>query len=300
MNESALIVKGLEVWYNSNFLLGVQVTFSDDSRTSVFGQPSDSHASITFVPGERITELTLWGNGQGTRTGRIRLTTSAGQTFDVGKNTSGQKAYPAGLGSGILVGFVGRSGAAIDMLGPVFLNGSVQSISISNVVYTPPLTGSNTGISRQDLDKIHYYNPPTAKRNLPWKFNNEVKRTQTTTFTQSTTSTYGLTVSTEVSAELFGVGGKIGVGYSWEATNTQETSTSTSFEKTVGWEISGELQPGEGITATSFCQQGVGHANYTATVTLLLSDGTVSTYQEPGQFNTVVYTEAEVTVKPDN
>ncbi|TBU37875.1 hypothetical protein BD309DRAFT_875559 [Dichomitus squalens] len=300
MNQSALVVKGLDVWYNSGVLRGIQVTFSDDSRTSVFGQPSDSHASITFVPGERITELTLWGNGVGTRTGRIRLTTSASQTFDVGKNTSGQTAYPAGLGSGILVGFVGRCGLEIDMLGPVFLNGSVQSISISNVVYNPPLTGSNTGISRQDLDSIHYYNPPNAKASLPWTFSNEVKRTETTTFTQSTTTTYGFSVNAEVSAELFGVGGKFGDGYSWQNTSTQETSTSTSFEKSVGWGISGELQPGEGITASSFCQQGVGHANYIATVTLRLSDGTVSTYQEPGQFNTVVYTEAEVTVKPDN
>ena len=79
MNESALVVKGLDVWYNSNTLRGIQVTFSDDSRTSVFGSPTDSHGSIVFAPGERITSLTLWGNGKGTRTGRILLTTSAGQ-----------------------------------------------------------------------------------------------------------------------------------------------------------------------------------------------------------------------------
>ena len=79
MNESALVVKGLDVWYNSSTLRGVQLTFSDNSRTSVFGAPSDTHASIVFAPGERITSMTLWGNGNGTRTGRILLTTSAGQ-----------------------------------------------------------------------------------------------------------------------------------------------------------------------------------------------------------------------------
>ena len=225
--------------------------------------------------------------------------TSPPQTFDVGKNTSGQTAYPAGLGSGILVGVVGRSGADIDMFGPVFLNGVVTSISVSDVVYNPPLTGSG-GISQQTLDSVHYYNPPDAKRDLPWVFDNQVKRTESTTFTQSTTTTYGISVNTEVSAELFGVGGKIGLGYSWQNTGTQTTSTSTSFEKSLHWKIGGSLQPGEGLTAVSFCQQGKGHANYTATVTLRLSDGTVSTYQEPGQFSTVVYTEAEVTTKPDN
>ena len=186
------------------------------------------------------------------------------------------------------------------MFGPVFLNGTVTSISISNVVYNPPLTGSNTGITPQALDSVHYFNPPDAKKDLPWEFDNGVTRTEETTFTQSTTTTYGISVNTEVSAELFGVGGKIGLGYSWQNTGTQTTSTSTSFEKSLHWKIGGSLQPGEGLTAVSFCQQGKGHANYTATVTLRLSDGTVSTYQEPGQFSTVVYTEAEVTTKPDN
>ena len=185
------------------------------------------------------------------------------------------------------------------MFGPVFLNGVVTSISVSDVVYNPPLTGSG-GISQQTLDSVHYYNPPDAKRDLPWVFDNEVKRTETTTFTQSTTTTYGITVNAEVSAELFGIGAKIGDGYSWQRSGTQETSTSTTFEKTLGWQIQGTLAPGEGITAISYCQQGVGRANYVATVTLRLSDGTVSKYQEPGQFTTVVYTEAEVTTKPDN
>ena len=79
VNQSALVVKGLDVWYNSSTLRGIQVTFSDDSRTSVFGAPDDTHASIIFAPGERITSMSLWDNGKGSRVGRILLTTSAGQ-----------------------------------------------------------------------------------------------------------------------------------------------------------------------------------------------------------------------------
>ena len=78
MNQSALVVKGLDVWYNSSTLRGIQVTFSDESRTSVFGAPDDTHASIVFAPGERITSMSLWYNGKGSRVGRILLTTSAG------------------------------------------------------------------------------------------------------------------------------------------------------------------------------------------------------------------------------
>ena len=185
------------------------------------------------------------------------------------------------------------------MFGPVFLNGTVTSISISNVVYNPPLTGS-TGISQQTLDSVHFHNPPESGQALPWTFNGSVKRAETNTVTQSTTTTYGINVNAEISAELFGVGGKIATGYSWQNAGTQQTTSETSVQRDISWGIQGTLQPGEGITAISFCQQGNGRANYTATVTLLLSDGTVSTYQEPGQFSNVVYTEAEVTTKADN
>ncbi|OCH83777.1 hypothetical protein OBBRIDRAFT_495873 [Obba rivulosa] len=298
-NQSALIVKALDVWYNTSTLRGIQVTFSDNSRSPVFGNPSDSHGSVTFSPGEVITSLTLWGNGVGSRTGRIRLTTNGGQTFDVGKNTSGQSGYDAGIGSGILVGMVGRSGADIDMLGPVFLNGAIASISISNVTYNPPLVGTTGGISQVTLDEAYYYNPPNATRDLPWDFTNSDTRTTSTSFTQSTSTTYGASVTVGVTAELFGIGASAEGSFQWQSTGTQETTTSTSSEKSLTWSVSGDLAPGQGLTAISLCQQGVGQANYTSTVTMKLSDGTVSTYNEPGVFNNVIFTQVQVTVQPN-
>ncbi|EMD30822.1 hypothetical protein CERSUDRAFT_100959 [Gelatoporia subvermispora B] len=286
MNQSGLVVKGLDVWYNSSTLRGVQVTFSDDSRSAIFGQPSDTHASVTFVPGERITSLTLWGNGDR-------------HTFDVGKNTSGQSSYDADVASGILVGMVGRCGSDIDMLGPVFLYGVVTNVSISDVVYNPPLTGS-AGIIEESLDRVRFRNPPDADQDLPWEFENSLTRTVSTTFTQSTGTAYGISVSTEVSAELFGIGGKIGGTYTWQRTETTETSTTTSYDKVLGWRIWGNLEPGKGIKAVSFCHHGTGQANYMSTVALHLSDSTVSTYKEPGVFSNVAYTEVEVTTEPDN
>jgi len=300
VNQSALVVKTLQVWYNSNNLIGIQVIFSDGSASNVFGEANSSTASITFAPGELITSFILWGNGAGSLAGRIRLQTNAGQTFDVGKqNTGTQTQYPAGLGSGTLVGMVGRSGNALDMVGPIFLNGTVTSISISNVVYNPPLTGSS-GISQMTLDQVHYANPSNATQDLPWSFTNSVARTTSTTFTQGTSTTYGVDVSVGVSAELFGIGGSASTSFSWSTTGTQETSTSASSTQTLSWDISGSLAPGKGITATSFCQQGIGRANYTSTVTMKLSDGTVSTFQESGVFNNVVFTEAQVTTIPDS
>ncbi|OCH85686.1 hypothetical protein OBBRIDRAFT_293892 [Obba rivulosa] len=298
-NQSALIVKALDVWYNTSTLRGIQVTFSDNSRSPVFGSQSDSHGSVTFSPGEVITSLTLWGNGVGTRTGRIRLTTNAGQTFDVGKNTSGKRGYDAGLGSGILVGMVGRSGKDIDMLGPVFLNGAVTSISISNVTYHPPLVGTTGGISQIIFDEAHYYNPPNSTRDFPWDFSNSDTRTTSTSFTQSTSTTYGAFVTVGVTAKLFGIGARADGTFEWQSTGTQKTITPMSSVRSFSWSASGDLAPGQGLTATSLCQQGVVHTNYTSTVTLELSDGAISTYNEPGVFNTVIYGQEQVKVQPD-
>ncbi|OCH85905.1 hypothetical protein OBBRIDRAFT_838593 [Obba rivulosa] len=258
----------------------------------------DSHDSIVFAPGEKVTSLTLWGDGDGTCTSHIHITTSAGQTFDCGKDISGQTAYDASIGSGIFVCLDGRSGADVDTPGAFFLNGSVTSISISNLVYNPPLTGTSAGISQIILDEVVYSNPSSATQDVAWNFSDSVTLTTSTSFTQSSSTTYGVSVTVDVTAELFEIGASVGGGYTWETTGTQETNSSTSTEETFTWGLSGELSPGESLTATSFCQQGTGEANCTSTVKLALTDGMISSYSENGVFNNVVYTSAQVSITP--
>lgn len=296
-NLKALVVQKLQVWWDKRQIKAIQVTYADTSVSPLFGTMSESTASITIAPGERITSFVLWGDGRGSRTGRVRITTNQGQYFDVGKKTFGQTSYNAPIGSGILVGIVGRCGGFMDMLGAVFLNGSVTSVTIDNVQYSNSLSGASTGLSEVALSQVHYLGAPF--NGTDWTFSNTVHRTETSSFSQTSSAIFGVNVGATVSAEVFGIGGNLEPGFQWQTTSTTESSTSKSKEFSLTWGVSGHLNPGEGVTCTSLTKMGVGKAQYTSRVTVTLSDGTVSSYDEEGVFNNVVYTKAWVSQVPD-
>lgn len=296
-NQKALVVQKLQVWWDSSQIKAIQVTYADSSVSSLFGQTSGTTGSIAFSPGERATSFTLWGDGHGSRTGRVRITTTKGQTFDVGKNTSGQNTYTAPIGSGILVGMVGRCGNSMDMLGAVFLRDNVTSVAIDNVQYLNNISGKNTRLTQVTLGQVHYLGAPV--HGTDWNFSNDVKRTQSSSFSQISSTMFGVSVGASVSAEIFGIGGSVETGFQWQTTKTTESGISDSSEFNLIWGVSGHLNPGEGITCTSKAEMGVGNVQYTSRVTVTLSDGTVSSYGENGVFDNVVYTNAWVDQVPD-
>lgn len=74
---------------------------------------------VEFDGSETIKSLSLYGNGEGTRTGRLTLTTSKNKDFDTGSNKA--QEYAIDHASGILVGFGGSAGEDINNMGPVFI-----------------------------------------------------------------------------------------------------------------------------------------------------------------------------------
>lgn len=91
--------------YKKTNLVGIKTWFSDDG-TAVVGREEHQSQEYTFdsARNEVVTKMSLWGNGKGTRTGRVRFETSTGGSFDWGQNTDGQSEYPMEVGSWILVG----------------------------------------------------------------------------------------------------------------------------------------------------------------------------------------------------
>ena len=304
-DQKALVVTKLQIWWNSDMFVGVQTTFSDNSVAPIHGQPLDQSATLTLAPGEQVTSLTLWGNGVGTRTGHIRIITNKGQTFDCGKNISSQKSYSAPVGSGILVGMVGRSGDAIDMLGAVFLDGSVLAVTLTipdpkdgnGNGWIDQLAGTSKGISSVVLDSVHYQG--ATVKGTDWDFHGSASRTESTTYTQGSSTMFGASASVTVKGSLFGIGGSATTGFTWSTTKNQEQSATTSNETTLSWGVSGHLDPGQGLTVSSISALGTGRARYLAIVTIILSDGTTTTDSEPGIFNNVFYDTAYVQETPD-
>jgi|GEM_PF-3635814 len=283
-------VTKLGVWTNSSCLQGIQVTYNDGSQSQVYGSVRGDYAQIIFQPGERVVELILWGNGNGTRTGRIKLSTNGGQTFDHGKDTSGQTAYSAPVGGGLLVGVVGRCAVEIDMLGLVFL-GEIASVAVSDLTYVNPPTGTAAGIDLVLLQSTTF----TDREPKPtdWLFANSVSRTDSTTWSQSATQQYGVTVS--VSASFFDFA-KVGTTYSWSITEEKTRASTVTTEKTLSWSLGGRLDPGESVTAVATCYAGSVDVNYSSKVTVIMKSGELFSYAESGVIHNVLCSEASATV----
>ncbi|KAK3686159.1 Jacalin-like lectin domain-containing protein [Podospora appendiculata] len=121
--EQGTYVQRIRFCWNDNYLRGIRLTYRNGAQ-AVTGREEGSCNSYTLneAKTELIRSMTLWGDGKGSKAGRVRFVTSLGVTYDVGKkNTDGQEEFHMDVGSGVLLGFIGRSGLDIDKLSPVFL-----------------------------------------------------------------------------------------------------------------------------------------------------------------------------------
>lgn len=131
-----VLVRSITVWwkYDDLGIHGIRFSFWNGKDTDVRGQSQGNKSILNLAQNETITKCSLWGNGPGTNCGRIRLQTSLGQDFNVGKDVSGQDEYQMSVWSGIMIGGYGKSGVNVDYLGFYFI-GEVQSCKIANTVF---------------------------------------------------------------------------------------------------------------------------------------------------------------------
>lgn len=133
------VMQKIKVWSGYNTLKAIEVTLSD-GVPKLFGNPNQGGKvggvrEFSFNPGERVTRLSLWGNGAGSRSGWIFFETTQGRRFDFGMYSWGKKReYPQDVASGIWVGVTGASAWDVDCLGVVFLQ-PINSCKLSDVKY---------------------------------------------------------------------------------------------------------------------------------------------------------------------
>ena len=287
--EQGRIVKRIGVHYDPRTCLrGISISYENGERATT-GTLQGSYNEITLNPGETITRASLWGNGVGTRTGRIRFETDGGRTFNAGRDTTGQDEFPITVGSGILAGFTGRSGVDIFILGFVFIK-PVRSTEITNVRYTLP-SGGNI-VPHALVSEARFSNNQSSP--ITWDFINSVERTNSVTFTSSVTLEFGVSVS--VSA---GVPGIVSVesGYSWGVGATREWSRTNETTVTFTWSLGGSLQPGEEVTCNAICQYGSASVPYTANVRHVFQDNHAISYTDRGTLENAEYAFAEATAR---
>uniref|UniRef100_A0A8C8F3T7 Jacalin-type lectin domain-containing protein n=1 Tax=Oncorhynchus tshawytscha TaxID=74940 RepID=A0A8C8F3T7_ONCTS len=101
-----------------------------DGEVATFGD-ANTFNEFEFKLGKRITKLSLWGNGAGTRLGAIKFTTSENRQFFEKMTSWGLKTeYTIDVGSGIGLGLQGRYGSDIDCMGFLFINTIKSSVLI--------------------------------------------------------------------------------------------------------------------------------------------------------------------------
>lgn len=288
-NDGKLVI-GLTVTWNLRYLRGIRLKYSDATLSEQIGVSHSSYSRhFEFEPGEAITSASLWGNGVGTRAGRIRFETNKNHTFDAGKDTSGQDEYSIEVGSGFLAGFSGRADRDIDLLAFIFLE-PVMSVDIKDVVYKLPV--AHKTISPFALGHGSWTND--TDKPMQWKFENSVKRTNKVEWGDTISTEYGVHANIEASIPMIAKGSE---GYDWKTGHTRSWGKSTSWEVGLSWGESGTLDPGKSLTATAECQLSEGDVKYTSHVTITTVSGKKLDYNESSVMYTAQYAFTAIRVR---
>ena len=122
---NGIVVSGIEAWAGGWQLRGIRITFSDGSAVTRGKREGKYCGSLKldYLAGETVTELSIWGNGAGTRCGAFIIKTSKKKVFFPKMTKWGLKTeYKMNVGGGILLGVIGGAGSDIDRLGFLILD----------------------------------------------------------------------------------------------------------------------------------------------------------------------------------
>lgn len=289
--SSGEIITGLDVWSDNSGIQGIAFRWSG-GQASMHGTQPGNVQSITFAPGEKVVEARLWGDGEGKRLGHISLSTDKQQVFDVGKKKPND-GYQIEVGSGLLLGAYGAQGSSIDSLAFLFLAPKISSVSIGAIKFDSDPTGTSDNIAPSYLIQSTMGNPAGSHGNVSFTISGSEAVAQSTSWEQSTTGTFGMSLSVEVAAEPFGIGAKITGGVEWSVSHTSSKTTTTTDTITITQSAGPiSIAPGFGKSCKIFAQKGTGTFPYSSTVTLKLDDGSTLNYQEPGKLVSVQYSQA--------
>ena len=283
------VVQKLGVWTNGKALKAISVTYTD-GNSAMFGKKGGDYKEFIFATGEAINSLQLWGNGQGTRTGRVEFTTNKQRSFAHGKDVSGQTGFPQpNLGSGILMGLVGRAGDEIDALGFVFLK-KVRSVRITDVNY---LTDFNTAATFTDVTLREVDLPA----DFNWQCSGSETREEVTNWSQTASLTFGTTAT--ISA---GLPGMVGVerDFSFQISGSTTKGGEVRKSVTLSWslgpkDLTKPANPGDRVVCRALTKVGeLDDVEFESTVVITLEDTNEApiSYKEKGRLGRTQYSKA--------
>jgi Jacalin-like lectin domain len=271
-------------------LQGIHVTFSDGQEGTA-GKTSGPSQDHIFESGEKITAMTLWGDGVGSRTGRIQFTTNKKKNFDFGQNTDGQSSFPTEVGSGFLIGFVGNAGDEIDFMGAVFLKQSKKAF-VDDIKYPDLDFTGDQGLTLKTLQTI---NAQWNGKPYVFRFTGSETETTTTTWNSKFTIEFGVEVSVKAGVPLIVEGElkvslKLGGQFDWGGSNSKAVGLQWNTEHKID-------TPDDAVKCTAACYQGKMDIKYTGTYHLVMDDDQTFAFPTEGTLEQVVFSEVNVSVE---
>ncbi|XP_059916239.1 aerolysin-like protein [Gadus macrocephalus] len=259
-----------------------------DGRVETFGN-AVTFSEFTFELGERITKLSLWGNGAGTRLGGIRFWTSSGREFFEYMSDWGLKTeYSIDVGSGVCLGLEGNAGSDMDSMGFLFIN-AIKSSVLTDMTY-PSLAMYTPQVNKEYIKSVTYQNDTAADQEEKFTYSRSV--TKSTTW--STTTKIESTVSLSVTAGIPEVA-EVSAGFSLTV-GAEQTSSMTKEETiTESDEVNVTVPAGKTVSVEASVGRAVIDLPYSATVKITCLNGSELHFQSNGNYNGVAYT--AVTVK---
>ncbi|CAN0125247.1 unnamed protein product [Lampetra fluviatilis] len=174
-------VRGVEVWLT-------------DGRRQKFGTVDFSAQQFEFQSGEFMSQLSLWGNGAGTRLGAIKFRTSRNREFFAKMTDWGLKTeYKIDVGSGVCLGVQGRAGADIDSMGFLFIN-DIKSSVIQNMNY-PTMHQVLPNVQMEEIKEMEYINDTSIVQSHTFQSSKKITKMSSWSTTNSIEFTFSLTVS---------------------------------------------------------------------------------------------------------
>lgn len=148
-----------------NGIRGIRLLFMD-GQLEAMGTPCGTLSEFTFAPGETLVgDLTLGGNGVGTRLGHISFKTSSGRRFSAGDLHTPYLFNVDGL---YITGAYGKMGGDIDNLGFIYSK-KIKNAVLTNVAY-PTLATIKSGLQPKIILDNEYCNDHEDRLSLEFDY----------------------------------------------------------------------------------------------------------------------------------
>ena len=127
-----LLIAGITTYTKDHRINGLQVTYSDGSKSWVYGTPSGDQDHKEWGFEDQAVLARMWGNGGGKFLGQLEIQTKSGVGIKLGNGrTDDEGAFSSETGGGLLMGMfiaTAKDESAIVRAGFLFLKDQITEV----------------------------------------------------------------------------------------------------------------------------------------------------------------------------